>query len=123
MDVTHSRRFVCATFGVALALVALSAAGATGAAAGNPRGLIVHVEGGPVQGIDVGSGYAFRGLAYAAPPVGDLRWRPPQPPAAWHGVRDASQYAPSCPQAKNLFQPPGPESEECLYLNVSTPTL
>jgi para-nitrobenzyl esterase len=126
MNVTHSRRMVFAAFGVALILLALTATGATGAAAGNPHGPMVHVEGGPVQGIDVGSGYAFRGLPYAAPPVGDLRWRPPQPPAAWHGVRDASQYAPSCPQPPNppnLFDPPGPQSEDCLYLNVSTPTL
>jgi para-nitrobenzyl esterase len=55
--------------------------------------------------------------------MGQLRWRAPQPPASWRGVRDATQYAPSCPQKLNLFQPPGPQSEDCLYLNVSTPTL
>ena len=124
MNVTHSRRAVFASFGVALTVLALTATGATGASAGNPQGPIVHVDGGPVQGIDVGGGgYAFRGLPYAAPPVGNLRWRPPQPPAAWHGVRDASQYAPSCPQPKSLSEPPGPQSEDCLYLNVNPPTL
>ena len=63
-------------------------------------------------------------LPYAAPPVGDLRWRP----AAAAGVLAAgsatlSGYAPSCPQKPSLFEPPGPQSEDCLYLNVSTPTL
>jgi para-nitrobenzyl esterase len=62
-------------------------------------------------------------LPYAAPPAGDRRWRPPQPPAAWTGIRDATQYGPSCPQKPSLFVPPGPQSEDCLYLNVSTSTL
>ena len=78
---------------------------------------------GAVRGVAVPGGYAFRGLPYAAPPTGNLRWRPPQPPASWNGIRDATQYAPSCLQKPNLFQPPGPKSEDCLYLNVSTPTL
>jgi para-nitrobenzyl esterase len=86
-------------------------------------GSIVHVEGGAVQGVAVPGGYAFRGLPYAAPPTGELRWRPPQRPLSWSGVRDASEFAPSCPQKPNLFAPPGPQSEDCLDLNVSTPTL
>jgi para-nitrobenzyl esterase len=55
--------------------------------------------------------------------VGQLRWRAPAPPRAWHGVRDATQYADSCPQAPSGFAGPGPFSEDCLYLNVATPTL
>jgi para-nitrobenzyl esterase len=78
---------------------------------------------GTVRGVDVAGGYAFRGLPYATPPVGDLRWRPPVRPAPWSGLRDASHYAPSCPQKPSLFEPPGPQSEDCLYLNVATPTL
>src|SRR5690349_10559435 len=117
MNMTQSRRVVSAAFAAALGAVALTAVDATGAAAGNPKGPIVHVDGGPAQGIDVGNEYAFRGLPYAAPPVANLRWRPPRPPARWHGVRDASRYAPSCPQPPNppnLFDPPGPQSEDCL---------
>ena len=68
-------------------------------------------------------GYAFLGLPYAAPPTGNLRWRPPAPPAGWRGVRDATQFAPSCPQPASPFLPPGPFSEDCLYLNVYTPAL
>jgi para-nitrobenzyl esterase len=84
---------------------------------------VVRTDDGAVRGIALGGGFAFRGLPYAAPPTGRLRWRAPQPPTSWHGVRDATQYAPSCLQKPNLFQPPGPLSENCLYLNVSTPTL
>jgi para-nitrobenzyl esterase len=84
---------------------------------------MVTLREGVGRGVAVPGGYAFRGLPYAAPPVGELRWRPPQPPEPWRGVRDASQYAPSCPQLPSLFQPPGPQSEDCLYLNVSTSTL
>jgi para-nitrobenzyl esterase len=78
---------------------------------------------GAVRGVDVPGGYAFRGLPYASPPVGDLRWRAPRRPSSWRGTRDASHYAASCPQPPNLFQPPGRQSESCLFLNISTPTL
>ena len=64
---------------------------------------------------------SFLGLPYAAPPTGNLRWRPPQPAAAWSGVRDATTFGPSCPQAPSPFAPPGQFSEDCLYLNVYTP--
>ena len=86
---------------------------------------IVSIAGGEVRGAAVSGGYDFLGLPYAAPPTGNLRWRPPRPAADWHGVRDASQFAPSCPQPTqdNPFLPPGPLSEDCLYLNVYTPTL
>ena len=63
----------------------------------------------------------FLGIPYAAPPTGSLRWRPPQPPPEWQGLRDATQFAPSCPQPPGPFAPPGPFSEDCLYLNVYTP--
>ncbi len=114
---TASRTAFC----IVLAALTLTAGAASAGASGG--GPIVHIKGGAVQGVAVSSGYAFRGLPYAAPPTGDLRWRPPQRPASWHGVRDASSYAPSCLQKPSLFVPPGPQSEDCLYLNVSTPTL
>lgn len=68
---------------------------------------------------------AFLGLPYAAPPVGELRWKAPEPPAAWKGVRDATKYGARCEQwpiwADYIFQDAGP-SEDCLYLNVYAPS-
>lgn len=67
---------------------------------------------------------AFLGLPYAAPPVGDLRWRPPQPAASWSGVRDATRFGARCEQwhiwNDYIFLDSGP-SEDCLYLNVYVP--
>jgi para-nitrobenzyl esterase len=87
-----------------------------GAATGAP----VKVEGGLVQGVGADGLTVYKGLPFAAPPVGDLRWRPPQPAAEWVGVRSADQYAPGClPSMGN--PPPSGASEDCLYLNVWTP--
>jgi para-nitrobenzyl esterase len=83
---------------------------------------IVTIDGGRVRGVAVPGGYVFRGLPYGGPPTGRLRWRAPQPPAEWHGVRDATTFAPSCPQAPGSFTL-GPQDEDCLYLNVVTPRL
>ena len=86
---------------------------------------VVTITGGRVRGLTMPGGpgvYVFRGLPYAAPPIGDLRWRPPRPPAAWQGVRDATRFAPSPPQPLNPALT-GPTSEDCLYLDVYTPTL
>ncbi|MFD7445790.1 carboxylesterase/lipase family protein [Streptomyces sp. NPDC059909] len=83
-------------------------------------GPIVTIDGGAVRGTVKDGGYAFHGLPYAAAPTGQLRWKAPQPAADWKGVRDATGFAPSCPQPMGLAQP-GPTSEDCLYLNVSTP--
>jgi para-nitrobenzyl esterase len=113
------RTLVAALCAVATALT-LAVVGAASASGDGP---VVSIHDGAARGIAVPSGYAFRGLPYAASPTGGLRWRPPQPPTSWSGVRDASRYAPSCLQKPNLFAPPGPQSEDCLYLNVSTPTL
>jgi para-nitrobenzyl esterase len=108
---------------VCAALAALSiAAGAATAADAAPT---VTIAGGVVRGESDSWGYAFRGLPYAAPPIGNLRWRAPRPLAHWAGVRNATQFAASCPQAQafNPFFPPGRVDEDCLYLNVQTPTL
>ncbi len=72
---------------------------------------------------------AFLGIPYAAPPVGNLRWQPPQPPASWQGVRLADKYGPACPQLPSTWLPQMlgrkqmSTGEACLYLNVWTPNL
>ena len=128
MTTSRSRRSslagACAVALAALALTATRATAAeTTASTGPGAAPIVTTTDGAVRGAAGPAGNAFLGLPYAAPPTGSLRWRPPQPPAHWRGVRDATSFAPSCPQnpAANPFLPPGPLSEDCLYLNVYTP--
>jgi len=57
---------------------------------------VLHTTSGPIQGVSSDQSHIFRGIPYAAPPVGDLRWRPPQPPAAWTQPLTATQYGPAC---------------------------
>jgi len=78
----------------------------------------VTVEGGLVQGTSEDGLTVYRGIPFAAPPVGDLRWRTPQPAAKWEGVLQATKFAPGPMQGGS---PPSGKSEDCLYLNVWTP--
>ncbi|MGA3135401.1 MAG: carboxylesterase family protein [Terracidiphilus sp.] len=86
-------------------------------------GTTAKVEQGVLQGTKEDGLTVYRGIPFAAPPVGDLRWRAPQPAAKWEGVRPADKFAPQCEQGS--FGPPGSKapamSEDCLYLNVWTP--
>ena len=101
------------------------------AAAGIPRavtaaetsGPVVHTKEGPVQGSVRNGISSFLGIPYAAPPAGDLRWRPPQPHGAWTKTLDATRFANTCPQITELGVFAGPVSvtEDCLYLNVFAP--
>ena len=68
----------------------------------------------------------YKGIPYAAPPVGDLRWKPPQPVTPWKGVKEATQFTPWCTQLFPTMKwmgsiPESGMSEDCLYLNVLTP--
>ena len=88
--------------------------------------LRVRTTNGVVQGIVLASGVrSFRGIPYAAPPVRDLRWRPPQPARSWQGVRLADRFEHQCLQARAfgdmMFRNAG-GSEDCLYVNVWTPS-
>ncbi len=88
--------------------------------------LTVNTDKGDVHGKTIGGGKvrAWLGIPYAAPPVGDLRWRAPQPASSWTGQRDATKFGAHCAQNHvfddMVFQDNGP-SEDCLYLNVYTP--
>ncbi|MGC2637960.1 MAG: carboxylesterase family protein [Acidobacteriaceae bacterium] len=86
--------------------------------------LQTKIDSGSLQGSADNGVASFKGIPFAAPPVGNLRWRPPQPAAAWTGVRAATQYGSDCMQlpfpsdAAPLGTPP---AEDCLYMNVWTP--
>ena len=83
----------------------------------------VRVDSGALKGVVAGKIVSFKGVPYAAPPVGDLRWRAPQPPASWQGVRAADRFGAMCMQTADPFARAAelpPQSEDCLTLNVWT---
>lgn len=87
-------------------------------------GPVARVTGGQIRGRSTpDGGAAFKGIPYARPPVGDLRWRAPQPAVAWNGIRAAAAFSPACTQLSegwNLRYVKG-SAEDCLYLNVAAP--
>jgi para-nitrobenzyl esterase len=85
----------------------------------------VKVDGGLISGTAADGIRSFKGIPFAAPPVGELRWKAPQPVVPWQGVRQCDAYGPECPQspypAGSMYaSPPQKQSEDCLYLNVWT---
>jgi para-nitrobenzyl esterase len=90
----------------------------------------VRVQEGLLSGVPGGDPAVtvFKGVPFAAPPIGDLRWQPPRPPAAWEGILKADHFSANCMQRMrdslgpwtSEYQPHGEVSEDCLYLNVST---
>ena len=110
---------------LATAVVALAFAGC------KPANPVLDIEGGKIQGVEtsVKGVYVYKGIPFAAPPVGDLRWKEPQPVIPWEGVKVADTFGPGAVQAKHDSSNPwtsefyweDPEfSEDCLYLNVYT---
>jgi len=83
----------------------------------------IKIEGGSLQGTTEDGLRVYRGIPYAAPPVGDLRWRAPQPPPKWKGVRAADQFGRPCMQTNAAIANLPAPSEDCLYLNVWTRVL
>src|SRR5262245_5454793 len=90
--------------------------------------LVVRTNAGDLGGAREGGVAVFRGVPYAAAPVGELRFQPPRPVPAWLGVRDATKDGPIAPQGRSrLAHVMGdferPQSEDCLTLNIWTPAL
>ena len=111
-------KYLCGAAGIAVFAFALPAQASDD--------LTIKTDRGKVQGKMSADGQArdFLGIPFAAPPIGPLRWKPPQPAAKWHGVRQATSFGSRCMQQEHyadmVFRDPG-ESEDCLTLNVWTP--
>ena len=105
---------------IAAAVVLSVVAGGPGVLMAASTSPVVATDLGPVRGVATGTMQEFRGIPYAAAPVGDLRWRPPQEHERWNGVRDATTFGPHCPQVASPYGTPS-ASEDCLFLNVFTP--
>ncbi len=131
---------------MALCLAALIAAlatlaGCAGPARTAPTDTVIVTGAGALRGAPLGDGGGvFLGVPFAAPPVGERRWAPPEAVEAWSGQRDATGYAPACPQGdyivswyadlieafggdRDVAARPVSESEDCLYLNIWTPDI
>ncbi|MDF5752832.1 carboxylesterase/lipase family protein [Spongiactinospora sp. TRM90649] len=111
----RSRAAVAAGLGLSLALT-------TGVASATAdRGALVTTDGGRLQGVVADDHRSFSGIPYAAPPVGELRWASPRPAVPWAGRRDATRPGPACAQTAGMLGEKRSLSEDCLYLNVTTP--
>ncbi|HEY3324237.1 MAG TPA: carboxylesterase family protein [Planctomycetota bacterium] len=123
----HVRRVCRPYFISALLLIAASSGLAVESDVRKP----IQIETGLIEGVSNSANtvVAFKGIPYAAPPAGNLRWRQPQTAAHWDGVRRADSFGASCVQPASTGAPPytvefaatGPMSEDCLFLNVWTP--
>jgi para-nitrobenzyl esterase len=106
----------------ALMLVVALGGVTIGTASADPDPQVVPTSEGKVRGTVADGIRTFQGIPYAAPPVGERRWRAPQPARSWPGVRDATEPGAICPQLGYLTGgPPVVGSEDCLFLNVWTP--
>lgn len=92
-----------------------------------PMSPIVETESGRIEGLHQDGLYVFRGVPYAAPPVGRHRWLPPQPASPWTGTREAKRFGAIAPQppgmTPGLKEEPALQNEDCLFLNIYSPGL
>ena len=114
-----------ALLGAVLAAGMVSAPLATVRAEGQDGGPVVKTVEGPVRGLVNNGVYEFKGIPYAAPPTGELRWRPPQPVAHWQEPLDATSFANTCPQVTTLavFASPASITETACISTSSRPGL
>src|SRR4051812_30991028 len=113
------RIITAGTLALGTSLLMGLAAARAGPAAREPT--LVATDKGTVRGVLHDGVREFKGVPYAEPPVGDLRWALPQPAKAWQGTLDATRYGTACPQAERYGIPESSDNEDCLYLNVTAP--
>jgi para-nitrobenzyl esterase len=122
MTEKHSNSIRMASRVIKLLLFSLAGLAAIGVGSAQQAPPVVRVDSGQLQGVVDDGVVSYKGIPFAAPPVGELRWRPPQPVAPWTGVRQAAEFGSDCMQGR-FGAPPaqGGPSEDCLCLNVWRP--
>lgn len=115
------RRWAGAMGAAALLMTTATAVGPAAEAADRQGAAVVRTDQGALRGTVAADQLTFEGIPYARPPLGALRWAQPQPGPQWTGVRDATRPGPACAQLKGLPMDDASVSEDCLYLNVTTP--
>ncbi len=122
---TLRRRYVMKRFAsfLLITLVLSSTIAVSCAPAAVPLTDPIKIDTGLISGTTAGNIHVYKGVPFAAPPVGDLRWKPPQPAASWQGVRACTEFGPAPMGYYSASFPvySKPPSEDCLYLNVWTP--
>src|SRR6266403_3202517 len=111
------KRSLSPTNGALISALALLALTAPDVVARPPADLVLQTTAGSIAGAG-GDVVAFKGIPYAAAPVGPLRWRPPQPPVPWTGVRDATHFGADCMQTPYVISTGQKTSEDCLTVSV-----
>jgi para-nitrobenzyl esterase len=127
----HNRIVGCRSVALLAAAFFAAMAGADDKKVEGQPGQAVATDAGKLRGLVIGAAkdvVAYKGIPYAKPPVGELRWREPQPADKWDGVRDCFQFGNACPQRIDPFMTSIPQmrlmapmNEDCLYLNVWAP--
>lgn len=115
--------YACVLFLLALMFTVAACGGEQAARTATMREPLL--DSGPINGVQEGGVWVYKGIPYAAPPVGELRWKEPQPAEPWKEVRPCTEFGPACPQPSSDdqggFMAVGETSEDCLYLNVWSP--
>ena len=117
LEALHPRAQRISGYFFAVLLAAAAIDGATSARSTSAKAPVVRIDSGQVRGVEADGVVSFKGIPYATPPVGKLRWRPPQPAKHWDGMRDATKFGPECMQTTDEVR----KSEACLTLNVLRP--
>jgi para-nitrobenzyl esterase len=113
VDMCVKRSFVSLTIISVILSMLISLAGCA-----KPSMDVVGLDSGKIRGTLIDGVWTYLGIPYAAPPVGNLRWKEPQPVKSWEGIRDTNKLSPACPQPKTFLYKMGETNEDCLYLNV-----
>lgn len=123
---TRNKILAVLFYALAAAFVLAQGCGGSSGGTGPTLGPVedpIQTTHGPITGLVSGGVKIYKGVPYAAPPVGNLRWRPPQAPTAWTDPLNCTAYGAACPQGNSAINGSVPEvmDEDCLYLNVWTP--